>query len=113
MVPMAPSRIRMRCFRRLSSSAVLSAILFIFPLQKQKPVQLPPSGFPSKAALAAFVERPQARVKSALWLEVTGWRADCQPADSPTAWTAAMFILVSKDGKMKSVLVAFEGDRQR
>ena len=51
-------------------------------LQNKKPVQLPPSGFPSKAALAAFVERPQARIKSALCLEVKGWRADCQPADA-------------------------------
>ena len=58
--------------------------------KNQKPVQLPPSGFPSKAALAAFVERPQARVKSALCLEVKGWRADCQPADAsaPSAGVA-------------------------
>jgi hypothetical protein len=56
--------------------------LFISCSKNKKPVQLPPSGFPSKAALAAFVERPQARVKSALCLQVKGLRADCQPADA-------------------------------
>src|ERR1700730_16526443 len=114
MVPMAPSRIRMRWFRRVSSSAVLSVILLISCSRNEKPVQLPPSGFPSTAALAAFGERPQARVKSALWSEVKGWRADCQPADSPTAWAADnAYLGFQRREDELLVLVAFEGDRQR
>ena len=39
----------------------LCAVTRRAPAQQKNPFSLPPNGSPSKAALAAFIERPQAR----------------------------------------------------